>query len=136
MSPKVVVYLLLLRWVIAGIFIANGVPKILGTDPNFGANAVNFFQSLESHIWFGPYEKFFKVVVLENVYIFSFLVKWAEVALGAAFLIGFPLSIATFVAIFLHVNYIFVASIPMLVFLNIIMISAELLVNELSKSSK
>jgi uncharacterized membrane protein YphA (DoxX/SURF4 family) len=134
MSPKVLVYLLLLRWVIAGIFIANGVPKILGTDPNFGTNAISFFQSLEGHIWFAPYSKFFTTVVLQNVYIFAFLVKWAEVILGGAFLIGFPLSLATFIAIFLHVNYIFVASIPLLVFLNVLMISAELLVNELSKS--
>lgn len=129
LAPKAIAYILILRWVIALIFFANGAPKFM--DPAFGAHAHDFFASLQDDLIFAPnnpYIKFFKIVVVPNAYLFAFLVKYAEVGVAIGFFLGFPLKLATMVAIFLHLNYLNIASLPTFIYLNIIMIVSEMVV--------
>jgi uncharacterized membrane protein YphA (DoxX/SURF4 family) len=123
LPPQLFAFLLILRWTIAIIFFANGMPKL--SDPAFGAHADSFFHSLRDDIIFTPYIKVFDVLILPNAFLFAAFVKYAEVFLAFSFFIGFPLSISTFVALLLHANYLCIASLPTFVFLNIIMIAAE-----------
>ncbi len=116
-------FLLILRWTIAIIFLANGVPKLW--DPGFGAEADSFFLSLKDDIIFPPYKIVFKDLILPNAFIFASLVKYAEIALGVIFFVGWPLSTGTLAASFLHANYLCIASFPTFIYLNVLMIVAE-----------
>lgn len=123
MPPKAQAYILILRWVIALIFFANGFPKL--NDPSFGANADNFFHSLKDDIIFAPYKPIFNTFVLHNVYLVASFVKYSEVAISVIFFIGWPLRPATLLASFLHLNYLCIASFPTFIYLNVLMIVAE-----------
>lgn len=122
-APKVMAYLLILRWTLSLIFFVMGAPKLF--DASFGASADTYFHSLRDDIILSPYTTFFDKVVLPNVFIFASFVKYAELAIAAAFFIGFPMRIAVFGATFLHINYICIASFPSLLYLNILMIVCE-----------
>jgi uncharacterized membrane protein YphA (DoxX/SURF4 family) len=102
MSPKATAYLLILRWAIAFVFLANGFTKL--SDPSFGANADDFFRSLGDDVIF---------------------VKYSELFLAAVFFFGWPLRLAVMLSTFLHLNYLCIASFPAFMYLNIIMIAAE-----------
>ncbi len=123
MSSKAQAYILILRWTIALIFFLNGAPKL--NNPDFGAEAERFFYSLKDDIIFGPYKLIFKNLVLPNVYLISSFVKYAEIFLAATFFFGFPLRFSTYLASFLHLNYLCIASFPTFIYLNMIMIVAE-----------
>lgn len=130
-SPKAIAYLLILRWAIALIFIIHGAQKML--DPSFGANAEQFFSTLRDDITIAPYRKFFNMVVMPNANLFALLVKYGELAVGAAFLFGFPLQLATMAGIFLNVNYIFISSTPSLLYFNLLMIVCQFVIYGASK---
>lgn len=123
MSAKAQAYLLILRWTIALIFFANGVPKLW--DEGFGVNAESFFISLKDDVIFSPYKRVLEDLVIPNAYIFASIVKYSEIAIGIAFFLGWPLKLATLGATFLHLNYLCIASFPTFIYLNIIMIVAE-----------
>lgn len=119
-------YLLIMRWVIGMIFILNAMPKF--SDPSFGSQADLFFASLRDDIIAQPYKIVFNDIILPNAFIIAKVVKYTELALGIMFIINFPIRLAVFVALFLHINYLCIASLPTFVFLNIMMISAEFVV--------
>ncbi|MBU6195983.1 MAG: DoxX family membrane protein [Cyanobacteria bacterium REEB446] len=121
--PRLYAYLLIMRWVIGVIFILNGYPKF--SDPSFGSQADTFLATLRDDIIFKPYEGFFENIVLPNAFLVAKIVKYAEVILGICFIINFPIKIAVFGALCLHLNYLAIASLPTFMFLNIMMISAE-----------
>jgi uncharacterized membrane protein YphA (DoxX/SURF4 family) len=123
MSPKAHAYLLILRWTIALIFFANGVPKLW--DEGFGVHAESFFISLRDDVIFAPYRRVLDDVVIPNAYIFASLVKYSEIAIGVFFFLGWPLKLATLAATFLHLNYLCIASFPTFIYLNVLMIVAE-----------
>lgn len=123
MSPKAHAYLLILRWTIALIFFANGVPKLW--DEGFGAQAEGFFISLKDDVIFSPYKRVLEDVVIPNSYIFASLIKYSEIGIGVAFFLGWPLKLATLGATFLHLNYLCIASFPTFIYLNVLMIVAE-----------
>ncbi len=123
LAPRAQAYILILRWTIALIFFANGWMKL--KDPSFGANADSFFYSLQDDVIFAPYKLVFKNIIMPNVYLVASFVKYAELALAGIFFIGFPLRIGTWVATFLHLNYLCIASFPTFIYLNAIMIVAE-----------
>ncbi|MDD9899229.1 MAG: DoxX family membrane protein [Candidatus Melainabacteria bacterium] len=122
-APKVMAYLLILRWTLSLIFFVMGAPKLF--DANFGASADIYFASLRDDIILSPYTGFFNKVVIPNAFIFASLVKYAELAIAGAFFIGFPMRLAVFAATFLHINYICIASFPSLLYLNVLMIVCE-----------
>lgn len=124
LSPKAHTYLLILRWVIALIFLKHGLDKL--HDPTFGAGAQNFFYSFNDDLFFKPYKIFLNDFVVPNAYIFASIIKFGELALALAYFIGWPLKTATLGATFLHINYMAIAkNHPTLLFLNILMLAAE-----------
>ncbi|MCE2928956.1 MAG: DoxX family membrane protein [Candidatus Caenarcaniphilales bacterium] len=123
MSPKATAYLLILRWAIAFVFLANGFTKL--SDPSFGANADDFFRSLGDDVIFNPYKTVLKDMVIPNAFIFASFVKYSELFLAAVFFFGWPLRLAVMLSTFLHLNYLCIASFPAFMYLNIIMIAAE-----------
>jgi uncharacterized membrane protein YphA (DoxX/SURF4 family) len=123
LNGKAQAFLLILRWTLAIIFFANGVPKL--SDPGFGAQADSFFASLRDDVIFGPYKTVFKDVIIPNAFIIASFVKYAEIALGAMFFIGWPLRFASGLATFLHLNYLCIASFPTFIYLNVLMIVCE-----------
>ena len=123
MSPKALAYLLVLRWTIAIIFFANGVPKLW--DEGFGVHAESFFNTLNDDVIFSPYKRVLEDLVIPNAYIFASLIKYSEIGIGIAFFLGWPLKLATMAATFLHLNYLCIASFPTFIYLNALMIVAE-----------
>lgn len=123
MSPRAQAYLLILRWAIALVFIANGFPKL--SDPQFGAGADRFFASLSDDVIFAPYKTVLKDLVIPNAFIFASFVKYSEVFLALVFFLGWPLRLAVALATFLHLNYLCIASFPTFIYLNILMIASE-----------
>lgn len=130
-SSNALAYLLILRWAIALIFLVHGAQKIM--DPVFGAHAEQFFSTLRDDISFGPYRKFFNTVVLPNANLFALMVKYGEVAVGTAYLFGFPLRLAVMAGIFLNINYIFISSVPSMLYFNALMIVCQFVINGVNK---
>ena len=123
--PTLYAYLLIMRWVIGLIFILNAMPKF--SDPSFGSQADLFFASLRDDVIFEPYKILFNDMILPNAFLIAKVVKWAEVIIGAMFIINFPIQLAV-AALFLHLNYLCIASLPTFMFLNIMMIASEFVV--------
>lgn len=125
-SSKAVAYLLILRWAVALIFLVHGFQKF--HDPAFGINAPEFFLTLKDDVIFGPYKSIFKEMVLPNANLFASLVKYGEMAVGIAFLLGTPLRLAAAIGIFLNLNYLMIASMPSLIYLNLLMIVCQFVI--------
>ena len=125
-KSKAMAYLFILRWTVAFIFLIHGFQKF--SDPAFGKDADEFFRTLQDDIIFGPYKGFFKNIILPNASLFAMLVKYGELGVGAAFLIGLPLRLAATGGIFMNLNYLFIASSPSLIFLNILMIVCQFVI--------
>ncbi len=126
-KPKALAWIFLLRWAIALIFFMNAYPKF--SDPNFGAAAYDYFRTFRDDILLpkqNPYTQIFHTLILPNAYLFAWIVKHLEILIAVAFFWGFPMRFATWSAVFLHCNYLMIASIPSLLYLNIIMIVAEM----------
>ncbi len=124
--PRLYAYLLIMRWIIGLIFILNAMPKF--SDPSFGSQADLFFASLRDDVIFQPYKILFNDMILPNAFLIAKIVKYAEMAIGIMFIINFPIQLAVFTALFLHINYLCIASLPTFMFLNIMMISAEFVI--------
>jgi len=123
MPQKAIVYLYILRWVLALIFFANGVPKL--SDPGFGADAEQFFATLNDDVIIKPYKIVLNDFVIPNAHIVASLIKYGEIALGISFFLGWPLRLTAICATFLHLNYLSIASFPTFIYLNILMIAVE-----------
>ncbi len=125
-APKALAWIFIMRWVISLIFFLNAYPKFF--DPNFGAAAQEYFLTLRDDIIMhghNPYAKIFHTIIIPNAYIFAWLVKHLEMFISLAFFFGFPMRMATWAAVLLHANYFMIASVPSLMYLNIIMVVAE-----------
>lgn len=123
LAPKAQAYLLILRWALSLIFFVMAAPKLF--DAGFGANADSYFYSLRDNIIIPPYTVLFDKVILPNVYIIASFIKYAELAIAAAFFLGWPMRLAVLLATFLHLNYICIANFPSLLYLNGLMIICE-----------
>jgi uncharacterized membrane protein YphA (DoxX/SURF4 family) len=123
MPQKAIVYLYILRWVLALVFFANGVPKL--SDPGFGADAEQFFATLNDDVIIKPYKIVLNDFVIPNAHIVASLIKYGEIALGISFFLGWPLRLTAICATFLHLNYLAIASFPTFIYLNILMIAVE-----------
>lgn len=123
MHPRAQAYLLILRWTIAFIFLANGVPKLW--DEGFGSHAPGFFKSLQDDVIFAPYKQVLKTLVIPNAFIFASFVKYSEILLGIIFFLGWPLRFGAMLGTFLHLNYLCIASFPTFIYLNLLMIVCE-----------
>ncbi len=119
-------YLLILRWTIAFIFLIHGFQKF--HDPAFASGASDFFISLKDDVIFGPYKRIFKEIIVPNAHLFALLVKYGEMAVGLGFLLGTPLRISATAGIFLNFNYLMIASIPSLIYLNLLMIVCQFVI--------
>ncbi len=134
LPPKAHAYLLILRWILALIFFANGIPKLY--DAGFGANADQFFATLTDDVIFQPYKIVLKDLIIPNAPLFASIVKYGEIALGIVFFLGWPLRLAATAATFMHLNYLAIASFPTFIYLNVLMIACEwAIVNSFEKDS-
>ncbi len=123
MNPRAMAYLLILRWTIALIFFANGVPKLW--DEGFGVHADDFFKTLKDDVIFSPYKEVLKTLIIPNAFIFANFVKYSEILLGVIFFLGWPLRAGAMLGTFLHLNYLCIASFPTFIYLNALMIVCE-----------
>ena len=117
--PLVLLFVL----VLALVFFANGVPKL--SDPGFGADAEQFFATLNDDVIIKPYKIVLNDFVIPNAHIVASLIKYGEIALGISFFLGWPLRLTAICATFLHLNYLAIASFPTFIYLNILMIAVE-----------
>lgn len=125
-SGKAFAYLFILRWSIALIFLLHGIQK--WNDPSFGVGAEKFFMSLQDDVIFSPYKIILKEFVIPNASLFASLVKYGELAVGFGYLLGVPLRITSFFGIVMNANYLMVASVPSLIYLNLLMIVCQFVV--------
>ena len=115
--------LLLLRLAISYIWLSAGISKLFNSKfiSTFPLTISGFSKG--THFEF--YTGFLNQYVLPNSYIFAQLTIWGEILTGIAFLLGFPLIVATLIGIFMNVNYFLVATTTPSQFLNIILIFAQ-----------
>lgn len=125
-SSKAVAYLLILRWTVALIFIFHGFQKL--KDPAFGVGAEDFFRSLEDDVIIGPYRGIMQTWIIPNASLFANLVKYGELSVGIAYLLGLPLRLAMVAGITMNLNYLCIASVPSYIFLNILMIMCQFVI--------
>ena len=115
--------LLLLRLSISYIWLTAGLSKLF--NPQFISNYSSTITNFAKNCGYDFYTDFLNKYVIHNSYIFAQLTTWGEILTGVAFLIGFPMSIAAIVGIFMNLNYYFVATSTPSQFVNIIMIFSQ-----------
>lgn len=115
--------LLSLRLSISYIWLSAGLGKL------FNSKFINTFpqtiDSFANNTSFSFYSDFLKDYIIPNSYLFAQLTTWGEVLTGVAFLLGFPMLIATFCGIFMNINYFLVATSPPSQFVNILLIFSQ-----------
>lgn len=130
-AKKGIAYILILRWAIALIFLLHGIEKY--NSPEFGEGAYAFMASLRDDIIFAPYRDIFESFILPNANLFAFLVKYGEIGVGAAYLLGLPLRLALLVGIFLNLNYICIATEPLVIYFNLLLIVCQFVIVGISR---
>lgn len=130
-AKKGIAYVLILRWAIALIFLLHGIEKYNSIE--FGEQAYNFFASLRDDIIFKPYRDIFEAFILPNANLFAALVKFGELGVGAAYLLGLPLRLALLVGVFLNINYICIATEPLVIYFNLLLIVCQFVVVGISR---
>ena len=116
--------LLLLRLALSYVWLSAGLSKLFNKQfiTTFSETLHEFAKN--THYTF--YASFLKDHVISNSQIFAQFTIWGEILTGVAFLLGFPLVLATAAGIFMNLNYYFVANTIPSQFLNIIMIFSQL----------
>ena len=116
--------LLLLRLSISYIWLTAGISKLFNSAfiNSFSDTISNFAKSTH----FDFYQGFLNQYIIPNSYVFAQFIIWGEILTGAAFLLGFPMLIATAAGIFMNLNYYFVATSSPSQFLNILMFFSQL----------
>ena len=116
--------LLLLRLALSYVWLNAGLSKL------FNAQFINTFSGtlheFAKNTHYSFYANVLKEQIIPHSQIFAQLTIWGEILTGVAFLLGFPLFLATAVGIFMNLNYFFVATTTPSQFLNIIMIFSQL----------
>ena len=115
--------LVLLRLAISYIWLTAGISKLI--NPQF---INNFSATLEGFAKGSPYSFYSDILnqyVIPHSYIFAQLTIWGETLTGIAFLLGFPMIIATLAGIFMNINYYLVATSPPSQFINILLIFSQ-----------
>ena len=116
--------LLLLRLALSYVWLTAGLSKL------FNAKFISTFSGTLEGFAKGTHYSFYADVLKDHIIphsqIFAQLTIWGEILTGVAFLLGFPLFLATAIGIFMNLNYFFVATIIPSQFLNIIMIFSQL----------
>lgn len=115
--------LLLLRLAISYIWLAAGLSKLF--NPKFISAFPQTLNSFASNSPFEFYRNFLHQNILSNASIFAQLTTWGEILTGLAFLLGFPMFIATIAGIFMNLNYFLVATQAPSQFVNIILIFSQ-----------
>lgn len=115
--------LLLLRLAISYIWLEAGLSKLL--NPQFISNFPNTLQTFAKDTHYNFYSSFLREYIIPNSQIFAQLTTWGEILTGIAFFLGFPMSIAAIVGIFMNLNYYFVATSIPSQFVNIILIFSQ-----------
>ena len=115
--------LLLLRLAISYIWLSAGLSKLINRQ--FISTYSNTISGFAKGAHFSFYADFLHKHVLPNSQIFAQLTVWGEILTGIAFLLGFPMFIATLVGMFMNLNYYFVATTTPSQYLNIILIFAQ-----------
>ena len=123
MSDKAIAYLFVLRWAIALIFLIEGFMKF--QDPAFAEGSAKFFAGLVDDAKFGIYRDFLSQVVVPNSNLFALMVKFGEMGVGIAYLLGTPLRLAGLFGIFLNANYACISFAPNMLYLNLLMIVCQ-----------
>ena len=115
--------LLLLRLAISYLWLTAGISKLLNKE-----FLTSFPATLETFAKNSPYPFYQKLLheyAIPNSSLFAQLTTWGEISCGIAFLIGFPMLVATVVGIFMNLNYYLVANAIPSQFVNIILIFSQ-----------
>ncbi len=115
--------LLLLRLSISYIWLEAGISKLL--NPKFIESFPNTITGFAENTIFDFYADFLNSSVLPHSQLFAQLTVWGEILAGVAFLLGFPMLIATLVGIFMNVNYFLVSTAAPSQFVNILLIFSQ-----------
>ena len=115
--------LLLLRLAISYVWLTAGISKLLNKE-----FLTSFPATLETFAKNSPYPFYQNLIhqyAIPNSAMFAQLTTWGEILCGVAFLIGFPMFLATVTGIFMNLNYYFVANSVPSQFVNIILIFSQ-----------
>ena len=115
--------LLLLRLSISYIWLTAGLSKLF--NPQFINTFLGTLTGFAKNSPFSFYSGFLHQYIMPHSYVFAQLTIWGEVLTGVAFLLGFPLTLAALVGIFMNINYYCVATSAPSQFLNIILIFSQ-----------
>ena len=115
--------LVLLRLSISYIWLTAGISKLV--SPQFINNFPNTLDSFAKGTHFVFYSGFLKQYIIPHAYIFAQLTIWGEILTGIAFLLGFPMIIATAAGILMNINYYLVATSTPSQFVNILLIFSQ-----------
>ena len=115
--------LLFLRLAISYVWLSAGLSKLFNPAfiNTFPLTLENFAKNSPYHF----YSSFLNQYIVPHEQIFAQLTVWGEILTGIAFLIGFPMFIATVVGIFMNLNYYFVATSAPSEFVNVILIFSQ-----------
>lgn len=117
------VSLLLLRLAISYVWLHAGSSKLF--NPQFISTFPAVVENFAKNSPFEFYSNFLNQYVLPHSYVFGQLTVWGEVLTGIAFLLGFPMILATIAGIFMNINYFLVANTTPSQFLNIVLIFSQ-----------
>lgn len=127
---------LIVRLYVGWEWISAGWEKLTGTGwvgSSAGAAVKGFLQGAiakaggphpDVSVW---YEFFIRHIALPNAVLFSYLVTWGEIIVGAALIIGLFTGIAAFFGSFMNMNYLFAGTVsinPLLFVLELFLILA------------
>lgn len=118
--------LLLLRLAISYAWLSVGLSKLF--TPQFISTFGGTLETFAKNSPYPFYSQFLSNYVIHHSYVFGQLVIWGEVLAGVAFLLGFPIIMASFAGMFMNLNYFFVANSTPSQFLNIIMIFSQFVI--------
>lgn len=116
--------LFLLRLSISYIWLTAGISKLF--NKQFISTFPSTLEAFQKNTPFSFYSEFLAKYIMPNSEIFAQLTIGGEILTGIAFLLGFPMIIATVAGIFMNINYYLVANTAPSQFVNIILIFSQL----------
>ena len=115
--------LLLLRLAISYVWLSAGLSKLF--NPAFLSSFPATLKTFAASSPFPFYSEFLNNHIMSHSLVFAQLTTWGEILTGAAFLLGFPMNIATIAGMFMNLNYYFVATSAPSQFVNLILIFSQ-----------
>ena len=115
--------LIFLRLTISYIWLKAGLSKLISNE--FINTFPGLLQGFAKESTFSFYSTFLNNYVIPHSQVIAQLVVWGEILTGIAFLLGFPMLIATLAGICMNLNYFLIANSTPSQFLNILLITSQ-----------